>query len=123
MPNFMKIPKDTLVYWLVRIMLVLLPAAAGALGAIQVAKIEASTAKLQAEAGYKTSVERIEELENIQDELTRKVAVLEGELIAIMAGSRISKPEPVAAASPKLRVKRAPMPVNLEKAVELQEKR
>jgi hypothetical protein len=135
---FTKIPKDTLMYWLVRILLVLLPAAAAAFGAIQVAKIEAATAKVQAEAGYKTSSERIKELEEIQDALVLKVAKHEGELEILVRGLQKEAAEgpnkdelakalygefltAAAKAPPKpARFPRGPMPKTLEKAVEFQ---
>ena len=136
---FTKIPKDTLAYWGVRILLVLLPAAAAALGAIQVAKIEAATAKMQAEAGYKTSAERITVVEAANDALELKVAKLEGEIEILVKGlekqatvspskddlakalygeflTAAARPPPAPA-----KAARKPMPKNLEKAFEYQQ--
>lgn len=137
---FTRIPKDTLAYWGVRILLVLVPAAAGALGAIQVAKIEAATAKMQAEAGYKTSVERITALETSQDAQDIKMAKFEGEIEVLVKAlqKEAALPGPTkdtvatalygeflaaAAKAPPAPAKapRKPMPKNLEKAFEFQQ--
>jgi hypothetical protein len=137
--GFMIIPKGTLAAWGLSALKLLLPAAVAAFGAIQVAKIEAATAKVQAEAGYKTSAERIKVLEESGDALELKVAKLEGEIEVLVKGlekqatvgpgkddlakvlygeflTSAAKPPPAPTKAP-----RKPMPKNLEKAFEFQQ--
>jgi hypothetical protein len=105
---------------------VVLPAFFSAAAAVWIASVGTDKTKEQAEAGYRTSAQRIEDLEKQVDSLSVKLAHLEGltegragRVVSVMSATATPPPEPVAAAPKKPR--RSPMPENLDDAVTFQQ--
>ena len=129
-PNWTIIPKDSLAWWCMKILLVLAPAAVTGHYALK-------TARAEADAGYKTLVTRVDEHEKTQDALIKEMSYVRGEVeghIQMRHGSGGGKaptpsvllevappmPEPVAPAPEPAKAPpaRKPLPRNLNEAVQ-----
>jgi len=122
------IPKDTLAWWCLKILLVLLPAAVTGHYALK-------TARAEADAGYKTLVTRVDEHEKTQDGLIKEMAYVRGEveghIMRRSSGSKMPTPamlfevapptpelEPPAPEPAKAPPARRPLPRDLSDAVQ-----